>query len=58
MKKSNKIIEVELPTKIPLTDYHDGPYIADALSYITGQTIIGEELEFEDGHYWVQFDIE
>ena len=57
-KKSNKKIEIEFPTpKVPLRDYHDGPWIADALSHIVGQTIIDEELEFEDGIYWFQFDI-
>ena len=56
MKKGKKI-EIEFPTAlIPLRDYHDGPWIADALTHIVGQEIVDEEVEFEDGHYWFRFD--
>jgi hypothetical protein len=58
VKNDKKVMWLEFPTpKVPLKDYHDGPYIAEALSYIVGQTVIDEELEFEDGYYWFQFDI-
>jgi hypothetical protein len=57
MKKGKKI-EIEFPTAlVPLSDYHDGPWIADALTSIIGQEIVDEEVEFEGGHYWFRFDL-
>ena len=55
---SNKKIEVEFPTAlVPLKDYHDGIWVADALTHIVGVEVVDEEVEFEDGHYWFRFDI-
>ena len=55
---SSKKIEIKFPTALlPLKDYHDGIWLADALSNITGQEIYDEEIAFKDGYYWFQFDI-
>lgn len=55
---SSKKIEVSFPTVlVPLIDYHDGPWLANALTNITGQEVCDEEIAFKDGYYWFQFDI-
>ena len=55
---SSKKIEVKFPTTlIPLKDYHDGLWLANALTDLLGQEVEDKEIAFKDGYYWFQFDI-
>jgi len=55
---SNKSVEIKFPSAlIPLRDYHDGPWLANALEQLTGQEIVDEEIAFKHGYYWFQFSV-